>query len=162
MHTAKGLIKHANYETNTKSHSSIHCMRCVIYIAVVLLFSPWIVLVGAKKSMAVIERSMQVPGHGSKTQLPARTPGQAFAEFARTEAQRQHAVVEQLERDAAERQAATLRLIEKQAAERQVSMMEKIRREVSARQAVMMQKAQLEARKRNATSQLRTREWPTH
>lgn len=137
-------------------------MRWVIYIGVVLLFSPWIVLVGAKKATAVIERSIQLTEDGSKTQLPVRSHEELVEEFARNEARRQDAVVKQLERDAAERQAATLRLIEEQAAERQASMMQKIRREVSARQAVMIQKAQLEARKRNATSQLWTRGWPTH
>ena len=129
-------------------------MRCVIYIAVVLLFSPWIVLVGAKKAMAVIEGSGQLTGDGSKTQLPARTSEEAFEEFARTEAQRQAAVVKRLERDAAERQAATLRLIEKQAADRQARMMQKIRREASTRQAAMMTKAQLKAGWKASTSHI--------
>ena len=148
-------------ETNTKIYPSINCMRCVIYIAVVLVFSPWIVLVGAKKAMSVIDRSMQLTHDGSGTQLSARPQEELVEEFARNEAQRQDAVVRQLERDAAERQAAILRLIEKQAAERQASVLRKMRRAVSVRQAVMMQKAQLEATKRNSTSRLWVRGSPT-
>lgn len=136
-------------------------MRWVIYIVVVLLFSPWIVLVGAKRATAVAERSLQLAGDGSTTQLPTRTPEEVVEEFARTEAERQATVVQQLERDAVERQAATLRLIEKQAAERQASMLATIRRDVLARQAAMMKKAQLEARKRNAAGRLQARRWPT-
>ena len=135
-------------------------MRCLIYIALVLVFSPWIVLVGAKKATSVIDRSMRLTHDGSKTQLSAGAQQELVEEFARNEAQRQDAVVRQLERDAAERQAATLRLIEKQAAERQASVLRKMRREVSARQAAMMETAQLEANKRNTTSRLWVRGWP--
>ena len=136
-------------------------MRWVIYIAVVLLFSPWIVVVGAKKATAVAQRSLRLAGDGSATRLPTRTPEEVVEEFARTEAERQATVVQRLERDAVVRQAATLRLIEKQAAERQASMMATIRRDVLARQAAMMRKAHLEARKRNAAGRFQARGSPT-
>ena len=135
-------------------------MRCVIYIAVVLLLSQWIVLVGAKKATAVAEESLRLTGDGSTTQRPTRTPEEVVEEFASTEAKRQATVVQQLERDIVERQAATLRMIEKQAAERQARMMATIRRDVSARQAAMMKQAQRDARKRNAAGRLQVRGWP--
>lgn len=155
------LIYRGNHETNTKVSPSIYCMRWVIYIAVVLLFSPWIVLVGAKKATVVAERALQLTSDGSTTQLPTRTPEEVLEEFARTEAERQASVVQQLERDAVARQAATLRLIEQQAAERQASMLATIRRDVLARQASMMKIAQLQARKRNAAGRLQARRLPT-
>lgn len=123
--------------------ASSNCMTLTIMIAAATLFAH-----GSLYGDTVTPSTGRPPpalAHAARIRVAREQLEEAHAEFAKNEAQRQAAVMRELEREAAARQDAMLRRLRREAEQRQAPVVRRLEVDAERRQSKMLQAARRKA-----------------